>query len=260
MHDLRCHSKVQRHVGVMTALGSKEASLPNKFKNYLHGAFLECGSWDAVRVQSDAVVSFTTDLGTEASLGTMPAVSIPDLFPHLPEDLSGEMEFDYNPGRCLQQGPMVADPGERFFKQAMTSPGILHIIHNATHDVLTSMKGHASWQDQHKLLTQFLGAKWNRERFVAKCLVTPAAKERAYLFDTFDGEWIEWRFGSLLASIDHLLGLELTLRTYWHVDRFRQDVARGHGDEEAASRSRDGIDAKDVSAPRWPHSLTHRPR
>ena len=131
---------MQRHVGVMTALGSKEASLVNKFKNYLHSAFLECGTWDAVRIQCDTVMSFTTDLGTEASLGSMPPVSLTELFPHLVFDIEGQLEFEFDPARVLQQAPQPAANGqERFFKQAVVSPGILHIIHTATQDVLTSI-------------------------------------------------------------------------------------------------------------------------
>ena len=168
----------------MTALGSKEASLVNKFKNYLHSAFLECGTWDAVRIQCDTVMSFTTDLGTEASLGSMPPVSLTELFPHLVFDIEGQLEFEFDPALVLQQPPQPAANGqERFFKQAVVSPGILHIIHTATEDVLTSMQGHEAWQAQHKLLVNFLSARWNRERFQAKCLDLRSARTQIICVD-----------------------------------------------------------------------------
>eukprot|EP00974_Lingulodinium_polyedra_P117209 11162326-Lingulodinium_polyedra.AAC.1 len=65
----------------------------------------------------------------------MPPVSPTELFPHLAIDIEGEMEFEFAPARVLQRPPQPAASGpEHFFKQAVVSPGILHIIHTATQD------------------------------------------------------------------------------------------------------------------------------
>ena len=66
------------------------------------------------------------------------------------------------------------------------------------------------------------------------------------MFDTYDGDWIEWRFGSLLFSIDQNLALEVALCAYWNADKFKRGVARAQG-EAAGQRPRDSIDADDVS-------------
>ena len=66
------------------------------------------------------------------------------------------------------------------------------------------------------------------------------------MFNTYDGDWVEWRFGSLLFSIDQNLALEVALCAYWNADKFNRGVARAQG-EAAGQRPRDSIGADEVS-------------
>eukprot|EP00969_Alexandrium_andersonii_P028979 1265040-Alexandrium_andersonii.AAC.1 len=74
----------------------------------LHGLRLECPSWEAVAKIVNSIVSWTTDLGTEASFSSLPGANLRDLFPWIQAAVPA---FD-----CQRAGENFGDPaGEAAF-------------------------------------------------------------------------------------------------------------------------------------------------
>eukprot|EP00969_Alexandrium_andersonii_P030934 1350764-Alexandrium_andersonii.AAC.1 len=77
-------AKLQLSTAVPCGIGSGRGSAWHKLHALVHGFRLQCPSWEAVATQVNSVVSWTTDLGVEASLPRLPTVSLRRLFPWIP--------------------------------------------------------------------------------------------------------------------------------------------------------------------------------
>ena len=106
-------------------------------------------------------------MGTEIGLGTVPNIDIEKMFPYLPDlamfegtGVPGAPEAEHAPG------PDSTLTG-RFFKHALIVPGVLHTLHNATHDITNNMISFDVFYTLHKQFCCFM--KYKRERLVATC-------------------------------------------------------------------------------------------
>ncbi len=96
-------------------------------------------------------------------------------------------------------------PWLQFFTFALHWPGMMHIIHNLTADLTKGLECFDEWfDDYHTPLVHWLEVADYRTRFAQTCLQTFPGSHFKHLMDTFTGEVIKWRWGSLVHSIEEV--------------------------------------------------------
>eukprot|EP00969_Alexandrium_andersonii_P043173 1893320-Alexandrium_andersonii.AAC.1 len=128
--------------------------------------------------------------------------------------------------------PVVADCGgdslesagtrarEFIFGRAIPVTGLLHVLDNLTDDVHATMEGWGPFIDQLNALSRLLCRPENVERFVQNCLRQGGHAQYVHLFTRAFPPIAEWRWGTLLRTLEWLLPLEAVLRRAWDPDTF----------------------------------------
>ena len=116
----------------------------------------------------------------------------------------------------------VADPVISM-TNAIHVAGCLHVLGNASRQMLTSADHYDEHHKGMHAISQFLSDKLTNNLFVGKCLVGPAAPLKP-LFESFSHTLVGWRWEAVWELIQALLDLELPLRWFW--DRA---LILGHG-------------------------------
>ena len=148
------------HIMPPAALGQQRQGLAYKIHCWGHSSRLEEHSWELVRTRSKTVMSFTTDMGSEMNMadaiqnfkwknlvlafGEMPIVD--EAANNLQEETAAGADTDHIIPPDPQPGVehQNQEP-EQVFERAVVCPGLLHILHNATRDVLLAMPSYRSF-------------------------------------------------------------------------------------------------------------------
>ena len=165
-----------------------------------------------------AVCAITSDRGTEAGYPQAPSFAFHDLFPYLsvPAFRMDVDDMDSEPEQTQDDVPHIL-----CLQGSLPIPGCLHIVHNATRNMLSAMPNfEAKTRAGFTALVQFLHQNFSRQRFLATCIEPfPDAQAFAPLFQSFSHTVVKWRFGTLAAVCADLLPLEVPLRRFWNLDR-----------------------------------------
>ena len=105
-------------------------------------------------------------------------------------------------------------------------------MHHAVGELLGAMQGKARFLEDLRRVTGFFKYQGLRERFQHFCLVGQHQRNRV-LFNEFPATFIEWRWGSLVVCIRHLLLIQPVLVTCWDTARM---VAKGTHVREQSGR------------------------
>ena len=120
-------------------------------------------------------------------------------------------------------------------------PGVLHLMHHVVEGLLDSFQRKQEFLKELRTLCNFFKYKGLRERFQHQCL-TGQNRRHSILFDDFPVVYIEWRWGSLLACLRHLLLIQPILVLCWDSERM---VAKGQHASEQCGRDDDEFQKAD---------------
>ena len=244
----RCQSLVlttgiQKHPMVPVGLGSARADIWHELRAMYHAMYLETGSASLLAAMAQSVTAVVSDRGTEAGIPQTHPVPFNMFFPHLSSGVSFEMDGADLLAMPVQERPDAPHPnlddlGEAgqvpgedrhaveqeprlSMQQSLPIPGCLHIVHNATRNMLHAMPNfEGKAKKPFAAVVDVLRSSYTRQRFVATCL-DGEGRVYANMFVTFPHTVVKWRFGTLAAVCKDLLPLEQVLRRFWDLDKIR---------------------------------------
>ena len=263
--EMLCNN-LQRHPMVPVGQDSGRASMWHELHALYHSFFLECGEPALLAELAASIMSITSDRGTEAGFAQAHPVPFNMFFPHydqtklvFEEDAVGiglEDPPHARDGNAPEAEANLALPGEPAeqaepaepagpapeaapaaavplltMQSALPTPGCLHIVHNATRNMLHAMPHFAEKvKASFAAVVDVLHSAYTRQRFVATCLNGPEAHAFRVKFATFPHTVVKWRFGTFAAVCKDLLPLEVPLRRYWSLAsmRFYQPGQQAH--------------------------------
>ena len=177
------------HTFPPTALGVRQTTLSHKVHAFLHSLRLEHSTWKQLQLFLGRTFTYTSDMGTEASL------SLTSVDVHQDQNSNSHLSLEFEEDGLALEDQMIdvqAEPEPQASQDhipppgpadadcrsldlsALYVPGMFHIIDNATKDVL---KRSVVWSDPVKLMLEsvllFFNAFHRRKWFVAKCCVGP---------------------------------------------------------------------------------------
>ena len=126
----------------------------------------------------------------------------------------------------------------RLMQSALWVPGMLHILHTVSEELVASMARGDHVVQQVATLAHFFKMQHLRDRFCHTCVDGVHAGQRN-LFNSFPS-YIDWRWQSLLDCCRHIAALQPALVLFWSTSKMmgKQDVAKAHEEETAGADSR----------------------
>lgn len=156
------------------------------------------------------------------------------------------------PSRSPKQWTPKADL-EISLHEAIPCPGMLHVLHNATSDMIDSFKVLGASIDTLALVARFISDPHCCGRLLATCLTTPVAKHFHVAFLRCSARVNAGRWGSVAYRCEELRKLEVPLRRWWDLEAYQRAgliVARPRGSKEHKLQD---IDAAIYSPMFWAH-------
>lgn len=138
----------------------------------LFDKFLETGSPDALRAFLQGLLVLTTDLGVEFNLATVRPMEANVLFPYASFANLGGQEFSAEVVDFDDGGDPSALVG---FTDSLSIPGVLHIIHNASNELLDSMPSVSEAIDRLALVPKMLNDRATCLRLCQTCFTSALA-------------------------------------------------------------------------------------
>ena len=248
------HTAIDTHTCVPATLAWRRASLLHKLECMVHSFLLEVpGQIAGVEKHLATFHSWTTDQGVESLQADTEFVSVGDLLEWLPGGASERASVKQHSLEELdlpEDGPppiLIESRQEQFAKQHLMPntlwvPGILHILHKATETLLEILE---SWEGCVKeavnAILKFLNKSYCREAFVSVCLLGKgdSASQWIHLFASFSSKVVEWRWGSLLVALSHMVPLQAPLVRYWNHNAMFKDF--GHSKQKGQEEGGDDI-------------------
>ena len=135
--------------------------------------------------------------------------------------------------------------------------GILHILHNAEGTVLLAFDCKDEFFGMLQKLQNFFRHKYLRELFCAQCLVPPYLHVRD-LYEAWPATYIEWRWGSLLDVLRHILFLKASLRLLW--DSKKIERGRSEASKRASPQEQQREEEEAPTRPREVGEVIHNPK
>jgi hypothetical protein len=105
------------------------------------------------------------------------------------------------------------------------TPGLLHILHNASNDLLGVMSTLDAAVESLAAVCRFLGSPHTRPRIIATCFSSNLSRPFACKMSKFSIHVNKDRWGSVAFAIQALLDLQLPLRRFWDLETFRFGAA-----------------------------------
>ena len=218
---------VDIHILIPTALGSKRSDLIAKFHGLVHALFMELSMVEELPRYMHEVVTFTTDLGTESGLASLP----PDI--NLAALIPWAMTFD---DPSVEEDPLLKEVAESqlsILRRAVLIPGMNHIMHNISGQLSSQLEHYQWWLDRLKPLVGLLNDRSYCDRYLETCL---EPRDRALFgpdLKAFSFTIIEWRWGNVAESA-HAVSLLRPVLRFWNSRRFMgKPVADADESEQA---------------------------
>ena len=175
--------------------------------------------------------TFDGHLASQCHLEVKP-ILLQSLFDYLePLDADLEGDVDFGPEAAADEAevdfaaaPAVAPPAVQPLMADVTSsvvvPGLLHIIHNASGDMVNSMASYADVVVKLKKVAQLIGSKESKDRLMQTCFNTPVGRALAGQFKSFSSFVYEERWGTVSACVLKMVPLESAVRHGWSLTQY----------------------------------------
>ena len=236
----RLQSPFDTHFLPPAALGSGAEDLSQKMHALIWSCALECDSPQALREFLSAIISVTSDFGTEIGIADFANV---DLEKWLNDSGMKWPTIDEDELQPLRESD--GESRDYLFDEAISIPGLLHIVHNALRELST--EGMVHWSGclaALKTLNKFLTQHNYKERFVETC-VGQMAPQHAVQFQRTFTAILDWRFAVVQSFLQEVLPLrqvcsfDLSRHLVGHVDCF-------------LTQNKDSLIVSDKIFKRWP--------
>ena len=109
-------------------------------------------------------------------------------------------------------------------------PGILHIISNITQSFANVLLYWDEWLEYLRLICRLLSRKYSRQRMQQHCFKDHPAAAVRHVFDAFQADVYEGRWGSVMCALAELLPVETVLRNAWCLATYRHGGVEGERD------------------------------
>lgn len=195
----------------------------------------------SVIARSEAVTSFTTDMGTEMGLAdvvapTYRAALPPWLYPeaHGARVLPDHVDSD--------DGTVDIDEemqSKRVFPRAMVVAGVLHITHNLSLKMDRHMQLWDWWLSGLQALVTLLHYKHNREAFIERC-VKGTFFVGHHTLRSGVGTTADWRWNTVEPIVKKLLLMQPVLRATFKASKMTGGKSDSEGEVEGEKRDKVG--------------------
>lgn len=229
-------------------LGSMRGALIDKVTVVLHAFMLESGlTCQDLQSFCQQVCVATSDLGVEFDLSKAPAFCVRDVWPWYddkpPEEgiVQADAEAD---GFDVVEHYLGLD-ARLSLRHMMAVPGILHIIHNASDDLLKAAPLLGESGVQLASLSTFLREPHTRSRLLEACFNGRVSSAFKKDFSTYRAKVNTGRWGSVAFACASILEIEKPLRRFWSMQnylRIPQHHGAGGEDEDVARKQLKEVD------------------
>eukprot|EP00971_Amphidinium_carterae_P337376 6474145-Amphidinium_carterae.1 len=192
----------------------------DKLRIVMHGIWLEAGgSASSMQQYCESIVACTTDMGTEYLLSSFEPCTLRQLFPWLglPQDTPTCCVDDID---MVEEGAGDESSGLLGLSNSLGVPGLLHILHRATGDMLHVVPVLNEAVGVLTKVASFLQSRDSKERLIATCFGSGVAKEFAADIKRFTCKVNRERWGTICFAVDDLLRLQRPLRRFWDLKRY----------------------------------------
>lgn len=191
-------------------LASGRTKLVDQFFVIVYTLFLEIGTVPSLQALMSNMLVLTPDLGVEFSLTTAQPVDVHQLFPFIDFGLREELCFG---PESAERGDVDLVPAPNVgFTDTISIPGLLHIIHNASNEVLGSMPVVSESIDRLALVAALLRERSTCTRLCETCFGPLVGKHHHAELLRFPGSVYRARWGTVAWCVSQVLGLEGVLR------------------------------------------------
>ena len=262
----------------LVSLGQGRGSLALKFRALLHALALLSKDRPMLARLLAGIVSFHSDYGTEIGLAQIQPIPIQEVLPfwdapaeapdvsaaaavHVEErfddDLECEVVFDE---RCHEEDFAAEDDvaaGESAHGEAqlpehimadvtgsLEVPGMMHICHNTTNGLKTSLVHFTAMVYKLKKVARLLRIKESKDRVVATCFSSGISAGFAKDIIAFTAEvyWERWQ--TIADCVRSILVVEVGLRYCWDLSKYllgtdrhaKVEMLKESGDDEHAAK------------------------
>ena len=203
---------------VPMAQGSGRTSATHKMHALLFTCYLETGSWQGAAALLKGTTSLTADMGTERLLLQCPRLRVADYFPWTDTTLDDLAAAEGNLAEYQGREEIVHMPA------AVYAPGALHIVHNCTRDLKSSVGGYSDFIVQLSAVSKMLGRPYLLLRFLNTCCSSGEGLLHRNSFTDVPKlsavKIYEGRWGTVANAITVLGTLEAPLRACWNKSAF----------------------------------------
>ena len=231
MDWLRQRIRTHTAPSVQLGMGKNRASLALKFSAIVHSLFLLAPTlWDLEAI-TKSIVTWVTDYGTERSLGRIKKISIDKVLPFL---ATAMQEEDFGAGQVQDEdfGGDMAKP-EVDLTSSLDTPGMLHVISNATKDLKKSMTMYSDMVQNAKAVADLCRRKESCDRLIATCFSDSIGMVLQADIRAFHGHIYLERWGTVADCVPRLLKIRAALTSRWSIKKYND------GDVAAARRQDD---------------------
>ena len=233
------------HLPIM-GLGSGRTSLQDKFCTVMFAMLLEAGSSEnSLSVFAQDIVAGTFDLGVEFSLSKVRPTSLRNLFPwyHIESEIEKQQQEQHHVGSPDGEDAfqVVAEQDDFFdvaaqhepcenisLSHMLSLPGPLHILDNATNNLLDHLPYLRTAIPRLTAVSKFLSNSESKKRLLATCFSSPVSQVFHAAIKKFHARVNEGRWGSIAFAIPELRALQAPLRRFWSLDSFRSACQQRH--------------------------------
>lgn len=171
------------------------------------------------------VVGVTTDRGTELGLANAEGGSVKRYLPNWAGS-NKTVTADAGAMDASSLLPEAEEPSQtHLFTRALIATGFIHCIHNLEKDMDKHLKCVPDFLQKYKNLCYVLHRKDVLERFRTRCLPNTRFERADWLFTTLLPDQQEWRWGTIVKGLRHLVKREAVLQHTWCPVKFSNNQA-----------------------------------
>ena len=220
---------IWHYIFAPVCLGSKNQTLAPQFAAVLHAIRLLCDCWKMAKLFCASTLNFTTDLGVESGLVTIPDYNANSLCKHWNEMkvVDDHLEFSFGGTPMAQLSDAVMS-----FQSSLGVPGTEHLCHGMEEQVTKKLNFFKLWFGGASNLGRFLNGTFYTDRLSATCFAGRDAQAINAAVASFGCVPYEKRFGSICTFIDELRPLKDGLQMFYQESVFQAKAKDETGETE----------------------------